>query len=203
MLSRIALFAAAFEAAFVLAQDAQPCISKPDHSNYGKNGDSWCRWDSINFWKPQGVGCKTDAECQSVRYPYSNCHDSYSIGADSLLATGVMFCDYLTKDSPQTSCLIGVRPNPNRVGLQGSSSDSSSVDRTMEYCRDLLSKLGFPDINVIAGCPPPGGVDYTGLQCIYQCNSGPSCGEGQDPKAYHKTLPDAEGCPGYENATAY
>ncbi|KAF2206848.1 hypothetical protein CERZMDRAFT_103015 [Cercospora zeae-maydis SCOH1-5] len=204
MLLRIALFAAAFNAAFVLAQDAPTCISKPDHSNYGKNGDTWCQWSSVDFWEPQGVGCTTDAECQNVHYPYSNCHDPDSINADSLLATGVMYCDYITPDSPKPQCMIGVGLPPNHAGAQGSSGGVSSSGEkgqdVLKFCRDYLSKLGFTDINIVAGCRAPDPNPDNAGQCIYQCNGGSTCGKDADPKAYHRMDRTLPSCPGYESA---
>ncbi|KAM3418483.1 hypothetical protein BST61_g4464 [Cercospora zeina] len=180
------------------SQNAPTCISKPDHSNYGKNGDSWCRWDSVHFYKPAGVGCTTDAECQSLRFPYTNCKDSDSIAADSLAANGVMYRAYTNGQSGPTECALGVDAPPGHPGGQGSS--GGGTQDVEEYCRDALSKSGFPDINVVAGCTIGSPPDRD-VQCIYQCNGGRSCGPGADPKAYHKMVKGILSCPGYESAT--
>ncbi|KAF2214081.1 hypothetical protein CERZMDRAFT_96111 [Cercospora zeae-maydis SCOH1-5] len=206
------LFAAAFQAA--LAQDAPTCISKPDHSNYGKNGDSWCQWDSHHFFKPVGVGCKTDAECQGLRFPYTNCKDPRSITIDTLLANGVMYCDWPPGHDGPTECTIGVDPPANHAGAQGgggggassggsSSSGSGGASDITRYCRDWMSKQDFPDVNVVAGCRPAGSNPNNDAQCIYQCNGGSSCDPNADPKAYHKLMPTLASCPGYESATFY
>ncbi|KAF2212056.1 hypothetical protein CERZMDRAFT_97971 [Cercospora zeae-maydis SCOH1-5] len=209
---QVALFTAAFKAAFVIAQDAPTCMSKPDHSNYGKNGDSWCQWDSTHFWKPEGVGCKTDAECQGVKFPYTNCHDVDSIEADSLLASGgVMFCDYSNGHSGQTECTLGAWVPANHAGAQGSSGGGSSSSGgaaapvtgayLVQLCRDYISKLGYTDVNIAAACTPPGANHQEQVQCIFQCNGGTSCGDKANPKAYHKFYSDLPTCPGYESAT--
>ncbi|KAM3416268.1 hypothetical protein BST61_g7874 [Cercospora zeina] len=221
--SRVALIAlaAAFQAASVVAQDAPTCISKPDHSNYGKNGDSWCQWDSTHFYKPAGVGCKSDADCQNVRFPYTNCKDPASISADSLLTYGKMYCTYSNGQSGPTECGISVIAPSSDVGGSGGSSSSSSSSGgggggggssssggspapdqdIFAFCRDVLSKLGYSDLNVVAGCVPAGSNPDKDGQCIYQCNSGTSCHAGADPKAYKKTNKGIPSCPGYDSAT--
>ncbi|KAF2206305.1 hypothetical protein CERZMDRAFT_103554 [Cercospora zeae-maydis SCOH1-5] len=195
------LFAAAFQAALVSAQDddeAVPCISKPDHSNYGKNGDVWCMWDEDHFWKPTGVGCQSDAECQSLRFPYTNCH---AIASDALLANGgIMFCRYDDGNSGPTECGLGVAAPPNRPNKDAPGSMSGKTVDFFSFCRDVLSRSGLTGINVVAGCNPAG-TSSDDVQCIYQCNGSSDCGNPHaPPKAYHKLSPSFPSCPGFETA---
>ncbi|KAF2208107.1 hypothetical protein CERZMDRAFT_101799 [Cercospora zeae-maydis SCOH1-5] len=210
----VALTLAPLALAIPASPDAapQPCISKPDHSNYGPQlvggvCQSFCQWSADSFFKQQGVGCTTDSQCSKSMFPLTNCRDSDSVDADAVIRNGAVFCGYSKGDSGPTECFIGQptnnRPDAKKAGIKGGcgTAGQGGASDPKTYCRDLLSSLGFTDVNVLAGCIPAENNPDCDDQCIFTCNGGPSCGPKADPRKPHKYAGSLDSCPGFENAT--
>jgi hypothetical protein len=126
---------------------------------------------------PSGL-CQTDDICQKVEGdPSRHCAAQYNnddadlddILDDIIFQLGVGFCY-----QPEGKCYCKVQDDPKH---------------NYAFCREFFSKIGWPDLKVVAGCqfPDPDGGPTVNMQCRISCinGDGDSCSglEGFTPRS--------------------